>query len=67
MLLRFAIAEEMHVTFKYDDSERKPAPIEIYIDDEGRKIVRAYQVSPEPGWKHFYIPFMQELKLYENM
>lgn len=67
LLLRFAVAEEVHVIFKYDDAERKAAPVEIYIDDDGRKIVRAYQVSPEPGWKHFYIPSMQELKLYENI
>ena len=65
-LLMLAVEEEKHVTFTYEGSQRKAAPAEIYIDDDGIKYVRAYQVLPQPGWVRFCITAMQSIRLYEN-
>jgi len=66
LLLRAAVEEEAHVTFIYEGSHCKAAPVEIYIDDDGRKVVRAYQVSPESKWMYFHIPLIKQLKVFEN-
>lgn len=63
-LLKFAIEEEVNVTFTYENSHRRVAPSDLYIDDEsGVKTLRAFQIFPESGWERFNILSIQSLQI----
>lgn len=57
------ISIERLATFKYEDSSHRVAPAEITVDDDGRKILRAFELSPEQAWKTFLISKITELKM----
>jgi RNA-directed DNA polymerase len=64
-LLKYAIEEEKTVVFTYEDSHRRAAPAEISIDEDGNKIVRAYQIYPRMQWANFNIISIQSLQINE--
>jgi hypothetical protein len=53
--LKHIIDEEQTAVFRYGDIERIAAPAEILLDDDGHVIVRAFQLSPEQGWRTYFL------------
>jgi RNA-directed DNA polymerase len=53
--LNHIIEMEGTATFTYRRSSRRVAPAEIFLDDSGIKILRAFQLSPDQGWRTFEV------------
>ena len=62
-MLRAAINMETNITFTYNDSHRRAAPAEIFVDDEGIPSLRAYQIFPDMQWERYNILSMQSLQV----
>jgi hypothetical protein len=67
MLLSEVISDERLAKFKYGDEDNpvswRVAPAEINVDDEGFRILRAFALSPEQGWRTFYLSEILDLEI----
>ncbi len=59
--LREMIVEEQIATFYYKERYCKVAPVEITLDSDGTKILRAFQMFPNQRWRKFKIAEMKFL------
>ncbi|HEY9715744.1 MAG TPA: reverse transcriptase family protein, partial [Chroococcales cyanobacterium] len=54
-ILKRIIDDEKTATFTYQNSLCKVAPSEVWMDDDGHMVLRAFQLSPEQGWRVYSI------------
>ncbi len=60
-----AIENEKIVKFLYDRERCKAAPSEISVDENGFKILRAFQLRPKTGWRIFDIRSISTLEILD--
>lgn len=63
--LKHAIEEELNVKFKYERGRVQAAPAELYIDDDGRKFLRAFEIFPGECWQRYYFDDISEVEVIE--
>jgi predicted DNA-binding transcriptional regulator YafY len=62
MLMKF-IENEKKCTFTYQDVVRRVAPSSLNLDKKGTMTLRAFQISPEQGWRTFYVRQIKNLQV----
>jgi hypothetical protein len=55
------ILEEWIASFYYNDRYCRVAPVEITLDDDGARILRAFQMFPDQRWRKYKISEMKFL------
>jgi hypothetical protein len=65
MTLKHAVENELTVKFSYYSGRVQAAPIELYIDDDGRKYIRAFEFFPGKCWMRYYLPAIIDLEIID--
>jgi RNA-directed DNA polymerase len=63
LLLRDVIEREAITTFVYENSSRRAAPARLFIDGQRVMVLRAFQLSPEEGWRTYQLSAMSSVAM----
>jgi len=63
-LLKHMIEEDLVAKFSYENTARRAAPAEVFVDAKGKLCVRAFQLAPLQGWHTFKLSTIRRLKVH---
>lgn len=63
--LNYAIGNEKIVKFTYERSQIKVAPTEVWLDDDGLKAMKGFQITPESGWNSYFVRNIENLEIID--